>query len=327
MIADDRYSARDALELIDVEYEVLEPVVDALPRARPGRAGDPRRPRRPDRQPRVRLGGRRRGRHRGGVRACRLCRRAGAGVPALASGADGDVRRRRLLRPRRRAAHAVVHDPGASRAPDLVFADHRPAGAPHPRDLAGRRRRLRQQGAGLSRLRLRDGRRDGDRAAREVDGGPVREPDVDRVRARLRDEGPDRGHSRGPHPGCRRRRDRRPRRVQRGGSAFAVPRRLLQHLHRLLRHRGRALLRDRRLHEQGAGRDRLRVLVPDRRGGLPGRADRRLPRARAGDGPGRAAAAEPVEARPVPVRDEHRLGLRLRRLRARAADGAGDRGL
>jgi carbon-monoxide dehydrogenase large subunit len=29
VIADDRYSARDALELIDVEYEVLEPVVDA----------------------------------------------------------------------------------------------------------------------------------------------------------------------------------------------------------------------------------------------------------------------------------------------------------
>ena len=30
VIADDRYSARDALELIDVEYELLEPVVDAL---------------------------------------------------------------------------------------------------------------------------------------------------------------------------------------------------------------------------------------------------------------------------------------------------------
>ncbi len=29
VIADDRYSARDALELIDVEYEVLEPVIDA----------------------------------------------------------------------------------------------------------------------------------------------------------------------------------------------------------------------------------------------------------------------------------------------------------
>src|SRR6185503_19292590 len=29
VIADDRYAARDALELIDVEYDVLEPVVDA----------------------------------------------------------------------------------------------------------------------------------------------------------------------------------------------------------------------------------------------------------------------------------------------------------
>src|SRR6266576_7276533 len=30
VVADDRYAARDALELIDVEYELLEPVVDAL---------------------------------------------------------------------------------------------------------------------------------------------------------------------------------------------------------------------------------------------------------------------------------------------------------
>ncbi len=49
--------------------------------------------------------------------------------------------------------------------------------------------------------------------------------------------------------------------------------------------------------------------------------------ARAGCRPGRAAAAEPAAARPVPVRVQDRLGLRLRRLRARDADGDGDRRL
>ena len=34
VIADDHYSARDALELIDVEYEPLPAVVDARARAR-----------------------------------------------------------------------------------------------------------------------------------------------------------------------------------------------------------------------------------------------------------------------------------------------------
>jgi carbon-monoxide dehydrogenase large subunit len=40
--------------------------------------------------------------------------------------------------------------------------------------------------------------------------------------------------------------------------------------------------------------------------------DRRLPRVRARDGPGRAAAAQPDQARAVPVHDQDRLGLRLR---------------
>ena len=37
VIAEDRYSARDALELIDVEYDMLDPVVDARARSRPTR--------------------------------------------------------------------------------------------------------------------------------------------------------------------------------------------------------------------------------------------------------------------------------------------------
>ena len=35
VVAEDRYSARDALELIDVEYEMLPPVVDVRKRSRP----------------------------------------------------------------------------------------------------------------------------------------------------------------------------------------------------------------------------------------------------------------------------------------------------
>ena len=105
VIADDRYSARDALELIDVEYEPL-PVGRRRARARWSpdapviRDDDAGR----DRQPHLRLGGRRRGGDRGGVRARRRRRRAGDAVPALAPGADGDLRRGRRLRPRRAAS-------------------------------------------------------------------------------------------------------------------------------------------------------------------------------------------------------------------------------
>ena len=52
VIADDHYSARDALGLIDVEYEPLPVVVDARARAGCRRDAGPRR-----RQPRLRLGG------------------------------------------------------------------------------------------------------------------------------------------------------------------------------------------------------------------------------------------------------------------------------
>ena len=64
VVADDHYAARDALELIDVEYEPLPVVARRAPRARPRRAGDPRRQGGPDLQPHLRLGGRQRGRDR-----------------------------------------------------------------------------------------------------------------------------------------------------------------------------------------------------------------------------------------------------------------------
>ncbi len=42
VVATDRYAARDALELIAVDYEPLPPLIDALDRARPRRARGPR---------------------------------------------------------------------------------------------------------------------------------------------------------------------------------------------------------------------------------------------------------------------------------------------
>ena len=59
VIAEDRYAARDALELIEVDYEPLDPVVDARRALDEGSVM--RRPRGQDRQPHLRLGvGRRR---------------------------------------------------------------------------------------------------------------------------------------------------------------------------------------------------------------------------------------------------------------------------
>ena len=119
----------------------------------------------------------------------------------------------------------------------------------------------------------------------------------------------------------------RPRRVQRHGRTGEVPGRLLRGVHRQLRHRSGVLQDDRRLHEQGARRCRLRVFVPDHRGRLPGRAHRRVPGLRAEDGSGRAADEELHPTGPVPVHDQDRLGLRLRRLRADDARGDADRRL
>ena len=134
----------------------------------------------------------------------------------------------------------------------------------------------------------------------------------------------DRGHQGRQDPRDPHQRARRPRRVQRHGGADEVPGRLLRRVHRQLRHRGRVLPHDRGLHQQGAGRRRLRLLVPDHRGGVPRRAAGRLPGLRAEDGPGRAAAAEPDPARAVPVHVQDRLGLRLGRLRDHHAQGDGD---
>ncbi len=234
VVAHDRYAARDALELIVVEYEPLPPVIDARTALDPGApvvrddlagladnrifdwtAGD--------------KAGHRRGLRRRGRRGRRR-----HGLPPFPSRAAGDLRSRRRLGCRRREADLVVDEPGAARPPHAVRDDHRAAGAQDPGHLARHRRRLRQQGAGLSRLPVRDRRVNGDRQASQVGGGQVGEPDVDLVRPRLPHARRDRRDPRRPDPrpaGCG---AGRPRRVQRDRPAVQVPGRLLPHLHRLL---------------------------------------------------------------------------------------------
>ena len=275
VVAKDRYSARDALELIDVEYEPLPAVVDAeraldpgAPVIRddlPGKAG----------QPHLRLGGRRQGGDRRGLRRRGRGGRPGHALPAVASGPAGDLRRGGRHGPGQRPADGLVHDPGPARAPHPVRAGHRAARAQDPGRLAGHRRRVRQQGADLPRLPVRDRRLDDHRPAGQVGGGPVGEPDVHRVRPRLPHARRDRRHRGRQDPRPARPGARRPRRVQRDRPADQVPGRVLPHLHRLLRPAGGALRGDRRVHEQGARRGRLLLLVPHHRGGVPGRADGR----------------------------------------------------
>ena len=251
------------------------------PRPRPGDGGDPRRQGGQDRQPHLRLGGRRQGRHRRRLRPRRRRRQRGGRLPAGAPGADGDLRRDRRLRPDRRQAHPLRDDAGPARPPHALRDGRRHPGAQDPDHRRRHRRRVRQQGRHLPGLRLRRRRLDRDRQAGEVGRGPLREPDEHLVRPRLHHEGRGRGDARGQDPRRPHARAGRPRGVQRHRPADQVPGRLLLHLHRQLRPRGRALLGHRRLHEQGARRRRLRLLVPGDRGGLPGRADGRRPRRRA----------------------------------------------
>ena len=69
------YIAKDALELIDVDYEPLPAITTPAAGARGRRAGHPRRQGGPDRQPHLPLGGRRQGGHRPGLRRGRQGRR------------------------------------------------------------------------------------------------------------------------------------------------------------------------------------------------------------------------------------------------------------
>ena len=77
VVATDPYIAEDALELIDVDYEILPAITTPQQSLGRRRGADPRREGRPDRQPGLRVGERRRGRDRRRVRQGRPGRHAG----------------------------------------------------------------------------------------------------------------------------------------------------------------------------------------------------------------------------------------------------------
>ena len=236
------------------------------------------------------------------------------------------MRDHRRLQPGDRPARHLQRQPGAARPPHGLRARRGARRAHDPDPLPGHRRRLRQQGAGLPRATLRDRRLDRRRRPGQVGREPDREPRLDGLRPRLHHARRDLLQGRQDHRPAGRR-ARRPRRVRQHGPADEVPGRLLPHRLRLVRPRGVARQGEGRLHEQGAGRRRLPLLVPDHRGRLPRRADGR--RARAGNEgrPDRAADAQLHRAGAVPLRDDDGLDVRLRQLRRDDARRDGHRRL
>ena len=192
VVAEDRYAARDALELIDVEYDVLEPVVDVR------RALDPETPLIRDDVD-------------GKTDNHCFDWETGDAAETAAVFARADVTiEQEIVFPRVHPAPletcGAVADydrieekltltcttPGAAHPPHALRRLHRPPRAPHPDRLARHRRRLRQQGPDLSGLRVRHRRVDDHRPAGEVGRGPHREPHRQRLRPRLHHEGRDR---------------------------------------------------------------------------------------------------------------------------------------
>ena len=194
VVADDRYAARDALELIDVEYEPLPPWSTRAARStRTRRSSATTCPGAPTTTSST-------GRPATRPRPTRCSPRPTSSstqemvYPRVAPGAAGDLRRGRRLRPGQRQADGLGDQPGPARPPDC--STRALTGLPEHKirvDLARHRRRLRQQGARSTRatccaiVASID-----DRPSGEVDGGPLREPDVDRVRPRLHDARRDR---------------------------------------------------------------------------------------------------------------------------------------
>ena len=196
VVATDPYVAEDALELIDVDYEILPAITTPQQALADGavvirdekegqtdnlvyewESGD--------------AGGDRRR-----VRAGRPDRDAGDALPALAPVAAGDVRHPRRRQLGERPGDHLHDVAGAARAPHGVRDGGGPARAEHPDHQPRHRRRLRQQGAGVPGVRGGDGGVAGDRQAGEVGGEPQREPHLDRVRPRLPHEGRAGAHER-----------------------------------------------------------------------------------------------------------------------------------
>ena len=156
-VATGQYAAADMAELVEVEYEELPVLVD------PHKALDPDAPiLREDREEKSNhifhweVGDR--PATQKAIQARSGHRQSGCGVPTLPSGAARNLRLRGRFQPGDLEADHLVDLPGAACASHAVCAGGRHSRTEHPRDLARYRRRIRQQGSHLSRLRLRGGR-------------------------------------------------------------------------------------------------------------------------------------------------------------------------
>ena len=200
-IATDPYVAADAAELVDVDYEMLDAIT--TPQQALADGAELIRDEKEDQTDNLayiwETG------DEAATEAAFASRRPGGvadhPLPALAPVAAGDVRDRGRRQLGDRPGHRLHDVAGAARPPDAVRAGGRAARAEHPHRQPRHRRRLRQQGAHLSRLRGGHRGQPADRPAGQVGGDPHRQPDLHRVRARLlhdRRVGPLR---RRPHPG------------------------------------------------------------------------------------------------------------------------------
>ena len=152
-------------------------------------------------------------------------------LPSHPSVAAGDLPVRLLVRQDQGRAVDLGHLPGPACDPHGRGVDRENSGAQDPRDLAGYRRRFRQQGRRLSRLYLRGGSLHRHRQAGEMGRGPHREPDRDIVRARLPHDDRDRLHEGRQGHRSARARAGRSRRVRRLRRSLEMAGRLLQHRH------------------------------------------------------------------------------------------------
>ena len=274
-----------------------------------GRTRDPGREGRADRQPHLPLGVRGRRRDGPSVR-----RRRSRGQPrhVLSAVAPSAARDLRLYRGRGRGYGSGddLHDLASpTRDPNRVRTGRRAAGGEHPHRVTGPRRGVREQGARVPGVRGRDGGVAPARSPGQMDRGPLGEPHQHRLRARL-------PYARRARPQERRDDAGTPDLLARGRGS--VPRRraalevqgwALPRRHRVLRHAGGTCRRRRLLHEQGARRRGVPMLVPGDRGVLPHRAPRAERRLRAGHGSGRPPEEELHPEGPVPVRDADRVRL------------------
>ncbi len=183
IVAETLLQAKDAAELVVVDYDELPAVIDI---SAADSAGD-RGARRGRRQHLLRLGPRRQGRGR------RRVRQGGARHQALVRQQPADperdraARRQRRLQPQRRELHALRRQPEpARRAAADVRLRARPAGIEGARDRARRRRRLRLEDLPLSGRRRAGLGEQARRPADQVDGRAQRIVPHRRARPRPR---------------------------------------------------------------------------------------------------------------------------------------------